>query len=359
MARVTKKILVNYLIYSLKYINAMHAQLILILSNSLIQAVNTNDFPSFCTSVLENASAKLYHFSQGELLLQSFSHYMAHIELFEYLVQEETKIDLMILESCFLMPVIRYGKSTLYNLDGEIISETMGNSCTIGHFTAGNYQWKLAAGQHKLLLLTFRPHWFLQKTEIFPELAPLMENYLTIKQPYHVFPHCVFADEIFKHFEQCLHEIDKLHCSQGTDTYNFIDNCINAYRRHLDKCNFDLNTIYKTKALAIADYIELNFADEILDHASLLAQKFNLSERSMLRYFKQARNQTIHDYIIKIRMQHAIGLLETTTLAVKEVAARVGYHNPHYFSTAFKKFYGIRPTEVPGAVKKSARSIAF
>ena len=47
----------------------------------------------------------------------------------------------------------------------------------------------------------------------------------------------------------------------------------------------------------------------------------------------------------RIRMEKAKGLLETSNMKSYEVALAVGYNDPHYFSTAFKKIMGQSPKE--------------
>ena len=43
--------------------------------------------------------------------------------------------------------------------------------------------------------------------------------------------------------------------------------------------------------------------------------------------------------------EEARRLLATTTLKVSQVGSRVGYADPNYFITAFKKQEGVTPTE--------------
>ena len=44
-------------------------------------------------------------------------------------------------------------------------------------------------------------------------------------------------------------------------------------------------------------------------------------------------------------MEKAKQLLETTSKKTYEVAEEVGYSDPHYFSSTFKKITGCTPTE--------------
>ena len=52
------------------------------------------------------------------------------------------------------------------------------------------------------------------------------------------------------------------------------------------------------------------------------------------------------DYLIRIRMEKAKLLLKKTDLKMYEIASRVGYDNPAYFSVAFKRYYGKSPSEI-------------
>ena len=52
------------------------------------------------------------------------------------------------------------------------------------------------------------------------------------------------------------------------------------------------------------------------------------------------------DYISKKRLSHAKAILDSGNYyTISEVAASVGYSDPLYFSRAFRKKYGISPSE--------------
>jgi two-component system response regulator YesN len=61
--------------------------------------------------------------------------------------------------------------------------------------------------------------------------------------------------------------------------------------------------------------------------------------------FKSETGITFTDYLIKIRMEKARGLLENTNMKMYEISSRVGYENAAYFSAAFKRYYGKSPSE--------------
>jgi len=92
------------------------------------------------------------------------------------------------------------------------------------------------------------------------------------------------------------------------------------------------------------NYIDSHYADpelslnEVADHVSHSPSHFSA-------LFSQETCQTFKDYVTEVRIKRAKELLRTSTLRAAEIAARVGYSDPHYFSAAFKKNTGISPTE--------------
>ena len=69
----------------------------------------------------------------------------------------------------------------------------------------------------------------------------------------------------------------------------------------------------------------------------------NLSESRFLALFKQELGISPISYLQNLRMEQAKHLLMSTSLAVSEISASVGYDDPLYFSKLFKSHFGISP----------------
>lgn len=50
-------------------------------------------------------------------------------------------------------------------------------------------------------------------------------------------------------------------------------------------------------------------------------------------------------YLDKIRIEHAVRLLDETDMKIFEISARVGYRNVDYFHQKFKRFMNTSPAE--------------
>ncbi|WP_438824609.1 response regulator transcription factor [Bacillus sp. JJ1521] len=99
----------------------------------------------------------------------------------------------------------------------------------------------------------------------------------------------------------------------------------------------------KTGIHLIEEFVRQNYQNEI--NLQEIADRFFFSREYISRKFKQEFDDTITDYVMKIRMEKAKELLANPHLKIYEIANHVGYQNEKYFSKLFKKLIGVRPNE--------------
>ena len=78
---------------------------------------------------------------------------------------------------------------------------------------------------------------------------------------------------------------------------------------------------------------------------SELARTVGLSESTLRRGFKKLFNTTVMGYLTSLRMKQAELLLRERKLSIGEIANLVGYSQLGHFSTAFKRQFGITPSQ--------------
>ena len=71
-----------------------------------------------------------------------------------------------------------------------------------------------------------------------------------------------------------------------------------------------------------------------------------LSSTYMSKLFKKEEGINYKDFVMKVRMERAHGLLCQGGMNVSEVAAAVGYGNVDHFARTFKACYGINPRDL-------------
>lgn len=97
------------------------------------------------------------------------------------------------------------------------------------------------------------------------------------------------------------------------------------------------------KAREIRDYI----AGHILDDLTLsgLSEQLGMSITSLQRSFKKAYGTTVKDFIRESRLIAARDAMEKDGLTIGQAAWMAGYSSPANFATAFKRIFGISPSE--------------
>jgi len=99
-------------------------------------------------------------------------------------------------------------------------------------------------------------------------------------------------------------------------------------------------------------FIEKHFQDKIT--VDELAEKVSLGRRSFERRFKQATNNTVLEYILRIKVEAAKHRFESSRKNITEVMMEVGYTDTKAFRTIFKKNTGLTPIEYRNKYNKQA-----
>lgn len=104
----------------------------------------------------------------------------------------------------------------------------------------------------------------------------------------------------------------------------------NAQKKHQDQT-----------VLEVQEFLENNFKHNLT--VSEIAMKHSMNRRSIERRFKSATNNTIVEYLQRVRVEKAKRLLEASNKNVSEIMYEVGYSDQKAFRQVFKKITSISP----------------
>jgi len=117
--------------------------------------------------------------------------------------------------------------------------------------------------------------------------------------------------------------------------YDILDKMENDQRKAIDD----------TAITSCVSFMEEHYCDPSLDVKALCNISFisvSTLQRAFSKYFGISPNQ----YLIQLRMNHAMELLTKRELSIKEISSACGFTDEKYFSRAFKKRYGYPPTQI-------------
>ena len=121
------------------------------------------------------------------------------------------------------------------------------------------------------------------------------------------------------------------------------DAAANDYPAYLNKSKVNL-----------AESVHTRLQADLSRHTTIeqLASELGAGATALKTAFKSVYGIPIYQYQKDLRLQKAQRLLRETELPVAAIATEVGYSNPAKFSSAFKKRFGLSPTEYKGTTDK-------
>ena len=76
-----------------------------------------------------------------------------------------------------------------------------------------------------------------------------------------------------------------------------------------------------------------------------ICKKISYSKAYVFRQFKSATGKSVMDYYTELKIKEAKRLIKENRLSVKEIAEKLCFDTPNYFSKTFKKKTGVTPTK--------------
>jgi YesN/AraC family two-component response regulator len=158
-----------------------------------------------------------------------------------------------------------------------------------------------------------------------------------------------------KDFADCFDTINEIDMAETIDdiSHELKNLCSNIISHLKDKKTHQTNKKHKKIIDEARLYINDNYTDPNLS-LELLADKVALSAGYLGKLFKNTTSVTFITYLNTIRLEKAKELLTTTSYSASKIGEMVGIYNSTYFSTLFKKAYGITPSQYRGSMSKTS-----
>jgi transcriptional regulator GlxA family with amidase domain len=100
------------------------------------------------------------------------------------------------------------------------------------------------------------------------------------------------------------------------------------------------------------EFIEKNYPEKIT--IEQLAERFAIGKRNFERRFQRSTNNTVNEYVQRVKVEAAKRSLETSRKNVSEIMYEVGYTDTQTFRKVFKKITGLTPVEYRNKYNETA-----
>ena len=93
----------------------------------------------------------------------------------------------------------------------------------------------------------------------------------------------------------------------------------------------------------ITEYLDEHYMEDI--SLQELASLFHLDYYYLAHFFKAKTNMSPLKYVIQRRIGEAQNLLMNSEMQISEIGGKMGFYDSSYFSTMFKKYVGLAPSQ--------------
>jgi len=105
-----------------------------------------------------------------------------------------------------------------------------------------------------------------------------------------------------------------------------------------------LGNFSKRRLSSVIDYIHDNLNLEL--SLNELAAVAGLSPSHFNTLFKEATNQTAHQFVVQCRVEYAMSLLANRKLSLAEVASQAGFYDQSHMARCMRRVVGVTPATV-------------
>ena len=120
----------------------------------------------------------------------------------------------------------------------------------------------------------------------------------------------------------------------------FILELADFYKKEMEK-NYGRDTL-STKILEAVSFIQNNLLNPELD-VQMIADYLHFSRAYIMTAFRNEVGMTMHEYILRSKIEHACELLDT--YSITETAFLLNFSSSQHFSSVFKEHMGMTPRE--------------
>ncbi len=237
----------------------------------------------------------------------------------------------------------------IITIDDEKLKEK-NTSKSIAYLTSSHFDWSYLGtegGSYRSIAVLFNKEWLAKYLDIHTA-EEVLSTYISLKaENFNIEP----LDSKYRQWMRAIMDVDDESPLRLTIIQNRIMLMIERFFLHLyEKMKNptfriplspeDINRVMQIEGILTKDIFQP--APSIQQ----LAKMVSISESKLKKDFKTMYGFPIYEYYQKARMQAAQDKLLTRKYSVKEVAMELGYANLSNFTIAFKKEFGVLPSQL-------------
>ena len=100
---------------------------------------------------------------------------------------------------------------------------------------------------------------------------------------------------------------------------------------------------------SVVDFVDAHLSEDVSLMA--LARQAHVSPFHFARLFRRTVGVPPHQFVLRLRVQRALGLMKTRSFPLAQIAVECGFHDQPHLTKAFRKVLGTTPAAHPLAAR--------
>ncbi|MEI2273566.1 AraC family transcriptional regulator [Sphingobacterium sp. ML3W] len=274
---------------------------------------------------------------EGVIYIKYFSNYLFYLELTNYELHADLDAGFINEKTRLFLFMMLHGNITFSTVEGLPITSVGKDTCYVTYNRKSEFLYKLPKGNHQFFYICPKTAWLKSNLLFDPRIRDFLDSMKT-------------NSKLFDHMSSCtinnhLHELLlQLFTLKNYKQIEFESNLLNIITTIIIQYQILLDTKFSQRAYLIKAYIDANYFNEHVD-IKALASHFNITEKTIIRIFKNEIGITPYRYLLKVRLENAKRLIVTENMLPSQVYQQVGYSDLQSFRRQFKHFFGIPPSK--------------
>lgn len=287
----------------------------------------------------------LIHIAEGAILRQYYDHPNTSLDLYEFTLTKTAAIQFSVNAPTICMVMMLKGKMNVVPQQHQKITNPQVPYCRLNYTEAGAYTANFPAGEHKVMFLALNQAWFKTIANINPNFQQIINPEKPTGSSIYL-PACIVIREISRAITRLESQYLDEQVKKDGAVSLFVNQILTYYSQLLSSKQYVAEEEHRLKGAQIREFVEMHYSTELVEDKEKIARQLYLSVTQLMRLALKEFGMPLHQYIIFYRTAMAHKELLLTKKPIGDIAREVGYSDPLYFSKAFKKRYGISPSQV-------------
>lgn len=309
------------------------------------QVKTTRIKPPYCKYPVMGIPWEIIPYPDCEIARQKVGYLGTHLQLAESLAKKKVEHKFNVSRPMAYLVFMLEGAITVRNFLGQVVSDIKSGTYLMTYIRKQAFSYTWVKGKQSIIVVSLDRDWFLPVRDRYTEFQTLIDSWQNEIKGEVVLPHCAIGQRT-NHLLETIRTSPVKTLENGIEITNLLVGCINIYHDLLLAKRQLPENADEIQAKRLKKYLRENFAFDEMCRLKTIEVKLGLTQWKIRQLSLQYLGMPVQKYLLKIRMERAMVLLNATKLKIRKVAMSVGYADSAYFTRVYKAYFGKLPRDV-------------